>query len=96
MTAMQADFLSLLAGILGILILASATGYVLKLRIAPDGSNATIENLNARILAWWGMVILLALAFLAGRGGVIVLFALVSFAALREFVTLATRRSADH
>lgn len=96
MSGAQTDFLSLLAGILGILILASSVGFVLKQRIAPDGSNATIENLNARILAWWGMVIFLAIAFLAGRGGVILLFAVVSFAALREFVTLATRRSADH
>ena len=96
MTDMHTDFLTLMAGIIGLLIVASGIGYALKQRIAPDGSNATIENLNARILAWWGMTAFLAVAFLAGRGGVILLFAFASFAALREFVTLTDRRRSDH
>lgn len=96
MNEMHADFLTLMAGIIGLLIVASGVGYILKQRFAPDGSNATIENLNARILAWWGMTAFLAVAFLAGRGGVILLFAFASFAALREFVTLTDRRRADH
>lgn len=96
MTDTHADFLTLLAGIIGVLIVASGVGYALKQRVAPDGSNATIENLNARIIAWWGMTAFLAVAFLAGRGGVIALFAFTSFAALREFVTLTTRRASDH
>lgn len=96
MSAMTIDFLMLLGGIVGLLIVASGLGFGLKRAVAPDGSNATIENLNARILAWWGMTGLLAIAFLAGRAGVIVLFALISFAALREFITLTERRAADH
>lgn len=88
--------LTLLAAVGAILILATMIGQVLKRRIAPDGSNPAIENLNARILAWWGMVALLGIAFLAGRAGVIVLFGFCSFAALREFLTLTARRRADH
>jgi phosphatidate cytidylyltransferase len=42
------------------------------------------------------MAILIAVAFLAGRTGVVILFALCSFAALREFVTLTNARRADH
>ena len=42
------------------------------------------------------MVILLAIAFLAGRVGVVLLFAFCSFAALREFMTLTTKTRADH
>ncbi|WP_149142950.1 phosphatidate cytidylyltransferase [Gemmobacter caeruleus] len=86
----------LLAGVAGILIVATIIGEVLRARIAPDGSNPVIENLNARIAAWWGMVVLLALAFLAGRAGVVVLFAVLSFAALREFLTLTSKARADH
>jgi phosphatidate cytidylyltransferase len=56
----------------------------------------TVENLNARINAWWGMVGLTALAFLAGNTGVTVLFAICSFAALREFLTLTNTKVADH
>jgi phosphatidate cytidylyltransferase len=42
------------------------------------------------------MVVLLSIAFLAGRTGVILLFALCSFAALREFLTLTTHSREDH
>lgn len=96
MTEMHADFLTLMAGIIGLLVVASGVGFFLQQRVAPDGSNSTIENLNLRIQAWWGMTAFLAIAFLAGRGGVILLFAMTSFAALREFVTLTDRRKADH
>lgn len=86
----------LLAGVGGILILASIIGEVLRQRLSPGGQNPVIENLNARIAAWWAMVILLAIAFLAGKTGVVLLFALASFAALREFLTLTTYNRADH
>lgn len=42
------------------------------------------------------MVICLALAFIAGKPGVVLPFALCSFAALREFLTLTTHNRADH
>ncbi len=42
------------------------------------------------------MVALIGLAFVFGKAGVIVLFALLSFAALREFITLAPTRRGDH
>jgi phosphatidate cytidylyltransferase len=86
----------LLAGVGGILVLASIIGEVLRHRLSPTGENPVIENLNARITAWWVMVILLAIAFIAGKPGVVVLFALASFAALREFLTLTTHNRADH
>ncbi len=86
----------LLSGVGAILILASITGEVLRLRHSPRGENPVIENLNARIAAWWVMVILLSIAFIAGKAGVVVLFALASFAALREFLTLTTHSRADH
>ncbi|WP_047456837.1 phosphatidate cytidylyltransferase [Rhizobium rhizogenes] len=96
MSAASSDLIHLVFGIFGVLIVASVIGYVLQQRLSPDGSNAAIENLNARIKAWWVMVILIGLAFLAGRAGVILLFAFCSFAALREFITLISTRRADH
>ncbi len=86
----------LLAGVGTILVLASVVGEVLRQRLSPAGENPVVENLNARITAWWVMVILLAIAFLAGKPGVVLLFALCSFAALREFLTLTTHNRADH
>lgn len=96
MSAASADLIHLVLGIFGVLIVASVIGYVLEKRLSPDGSNAAIENLNARIKAWWVMVVLIGIAFVAGRAGVILLFAFCSFAALREFVTLINTKRADH
>ena len=86
----------LLAGVGTILVVASVIGEILRLRLSPAGENPVVENLNARITAWWVMVILLAVAFIAGKAGVVILFALCSFAALREFRTLTTHNRADH
>ena len=96
MSDANSDLLVLVTGIFGVLIFASVVGYGLQLRFSPTGSNASIENLNARIKAWWVMVVLIGLAFVAGRIGVLVLFGFCSFAALREFVTLINTRRADH
>ena len=90
------EFFVLMAGVLAILVVASVVGAVLHFKFNRDGTNATIANLNARIVAWWWMVALLALAVLAGRTGVLVLFAILSFAALREFLTLTEKRRGDH
>lgn len=96
MNAASGDLWTLVLGILAVLVLASAVGYILQQRLSPDGSNASIENLNARIKAWWVMVIFIGIAFLAGRVGVLILFGFCSFAALREFITLTHTRRADH
>ncbi|MEM8731870.1 MAG: phosphatidate cytidylyltransferase [Pseudomonadota bacterium] len=85
-----------MAGVLLILTLASGVGAILDRRYNRDGFNAAIGNLNDRIVSWWVMVALLGLAMLAGRTGVLILFALLSFAALREFLTLTEKRQADH
>ena len=96
MSALHPDLLTLLAVLLAVLGVASAIGYLLQRRLSPDGSNAVIENLNDRIRAWWVMVILMGLALIGGRTGATLLFAVCSFAALREFVTLTDTRRADH
>ncbi len=96
MTAFHSDLLAVIAGIGGVPLLASAVGWVLQRRLSPNGENAAIENLNDRIRAWWIMVIAMSLAFLGGRTGVLLLFLICSFAALREFMTLTNASRADH
>ncbi len=86
----------ILEGVLAALVIASVVGFVLNRRGGDDASRRTIANLNARIKAWWLMVAVLAGALLAGPKPVIILFALVSFAALREFLTLTPTRKPDH
>lgn len=96
MTAYHGDLLTLLGGIGALLVVASVIGYLLQRRFSPDGGNTAIENLNARIQAWWAMVVLMSIAFVGGTAGVVLLFAFCSFAALREFVTLTDTSRADH
>ena len=83
-------------GIFGVLAFASTVGVILKLRLASGGNSSTIENLNSRINAWWVMILLIAAAIWAGKGGVIALFAFVSFQCLREFVSITHTRRGDH
>jgi phosphatidate cytidylyltransferase len=92
----QYQALTLLAAVLGVLGFASIVGFALSQRAAVAGPNPTIENLNARIRAWWVLVALFVGAFALGKGGMIALFAAASFAALREFMTLTRTRRGDH
>lgn len=90
------EFLLLLAGVLGVLILASAIAATLKSRTDPATPNPTVENLVARTKSWWAMVALLSLAMVFGRAGAVILFAILSFSAMREFMTLTAKSRADH
>ncbi|UQY36789.1 phosphatidate cytidylyltransferase [Pseudomonas fulva] len=92
---MDRNTLLLFAGIGGLLLLASLIGWLLKLRAGP-GPHSVIDNLNARINAWWVMVAVIGFAFLFGNTGVVVLFYCVSFYALREFMTLTPTRRSDY
>lgn len=92
----QSHTLLLAAGVIGVLTLASAVGLVLKRTLASGESHATIDNLNARVKAWWLMVAVIGLALLTGKTGVIVLFAFTSFVALREYASIAPTRRGDH
>ncbi|MGE0972400.1 phosphatidate cytidylyltransferase [Klebsiella sp. WOUb02] len=86
------QLLLLLAGLFSLLVIASLIGYLLSLR----KQNETIANLNARIRAWWVMCIISVFAMLIGPIGSVILFALMSFYALRECVTLTPTRRGDH
>ncbi len=83
-------------GVLGVLLLASIIGCLLKQKATSESARATIKNLNARICAWWVMCTIFGIALLSGNTGTTVLFALISFRALREFITLTPTRHGDH
>lgn len=83
-------------GIFSVLIVASAIGAVLKYRLSPDAPHGVVDNLNSRIKAWWFMILLIGAAIWVGKGGIIALFAFISFQSLREFVSLTHTRRGDH
>jgi len=86
----------LFAAIGGVLVFASVVGWLLKRFVAKGAPHGSIDNLNARIRAWWVMVVVVGIALAFGKAGVIVLFGFVSFFALREFITIAYTRRGDH
>lgn len=90
------EMLILLGGIVALLALSSLVGLVLARRVQTESGRAVVDNLNARIRSWWVMTAVFVAALASGGVGSVVLFALISFVALREFVTLTPTRRADH
>jgi phosphatidate cytidylyltransferase len=90
------QMLWIFSGLLGLLLISSIVGLILSRTVRSEGGKATIKNLNARIVAWWKMSGIFALTLLMGPKGSILLFALISFLALREYMTLIRTSPADH
>lgn len=86
----------ILNGVVGGLVAASLIGFVLSRRARSDESKATIKNLNARIRAWWIMIGIFSISFVIGPAGSMLLFALISLLALREYLSLISTARADH
>jgi phosphatidate cytidylyltransferase len=83
---------SLFLGVLGVLLVASAVGFILGRRA---GATEAVSNFNSRTAAWWVMVVAIAVAFFFGKAGVILLFAALSIVALYEYLILTERRQSD-
>ncbi len=95
----QHKFYALIGGVAFLLALASLIGWRLKLRLTAQSSEKQqkiVHNLVSRVNAWWVMVAIFAVAFLAGKTGAILLFAFTSYFALREFMTLTPTKAGDH
>jgi phosphatidate cytidylyltransferase len=89
-------FYWLVGGIVCLLAIASFTGWILRRRAGSEGAIAVIDNLNARVNAWWAMVAIFSIAFMIGTNATLVMFAFISFFALREFITLTPTKVGDH
>ena len=83
----------LFLGLIVTLVIASATAYTLQRKF---GKTSVIENLVARINAWWVMILIIFAAAYMGFHAVIILFFVISFMALREFLSLIYIRRGDH
>jgi len=85
--------------LLGMLLTLSAVTYivyVLRKRRDIGIDSAVIETFRSRIRAWWLLFGMLVGAFLCGHTVTVILFAMISFWALREYITLTPTRPADH
>ena len=86
----------LMLGVVGVLGLATGVGRFLTRQTDARFDAAVIEQFNLRVRAWWLMLSVLAAAFLLGQAATVILFFILSFWALREFITLTPTRVADH
>ena len=86
---------TLLTTMIAILATATVVGHAARWRVGRGRPHPGIDNLVTRIHAWWVLVALVVAGLAAGRTGITLLFAAISFVALREFVVLAPVRAGD-
>src|SRR4051812_17657964 len=85
-----------LAGVVVVLLpVAPAMGKIVQRQPHLGLNAAAIATFNRRVRAWWIICALLAIAFFSPTLTV-ALFGLMSFWALREFITLTPTRPGDH
>jgi phosphatidate cytidylyltransferase len=92
----DATLMWLFGAVLFALIIFNSAGSILKNRRRRETVRSTIDTLNARIRAWWKMCFIFGLSILLGRIGALVVFAAISFLAMREYMTLVPTRRGDH
>ncbi|QDT09458.1 phosphatidate cytidylyltransferase [Stieleria marina] len=93
---LSANTYVLLAVILATLGIASIVGFLLSRRENLGVESPLLRRFNHKLRVWWMMAAILVIGFLMHRIGVVILFGLVSFWALREFITMTPTRRGDH
>jgi phosphatidate cytidylyltransferase len=92
---MAAQDWALAAVVVTLLAVATVVGLVVQRQPHLGLNAAAVSTFNRRVRAWWVICALLAVAFF-NRNLAIALFGLMSFWALREFITLTPTRLGDH
>src|SRR6185503_4666555 len=87
--------------VLGLLAAASIIGRVLRRSADTTLNPAMVKTFRSRVNAWWTMYAILIAGFLVdfvfqSTITTVVLFGLVSFWALREYITMTPTRRGDH
>src|SRR5437868_9991499 len=88
----------LLGSVLGILATSYFVGRELRRQPESTANPAVVRTFNLRVRAWWMMFVILIAGLLLERyvRATVVLFGLISFWALREFITMTPTRRGDH
>lgn len=91
---------ALFIGVFGLLVLVSVTAFLLSLRTPRDDQDEawheSLADFRKLLSTSWLMVVLFWIGWISGDTGATVLFALIAFFALREFITLTPTRRGDH
>ncbi|MFK7736523.1 MAG: phosphatidate cytidylyltransferase [Pirellulaceae bacterium] len=86
----------LLGVVLAALGIASLVARYLTRQSIESVNPALVRRFRQRLAAWWFMCAILVFGLLLNPTGTVVLFGIVSFWALREFITMAPTRRGDH
>ncbi|TFY96371.1 phosphatidate cytidylyltransferase [Ramlibacter humi] len=90
----------LFIAVFGILVLVSVAAFLLTFRGTHDAEDearqAELKDFRQLLSTSWFMVIVFWIGWAMGNTMATVLFALIAFFALREFITLSPTRRADH
>lgn len=87
------QMLWLVGGVVAVLILATV---ITALLIRAKGATPVLMNLRQRVMAWWWMMLVFSLSLAFGRTGVFGFYFVMSFLALREFLTVSPTPQGDH
>ena len=87
---------ALLGAVLVALAIASLIGQWLRNQPSESINPALVRRFRQRLNSWWLMCAILVFGLLLRPIGTVILFGLVSFWALREFITMAPTRRGDH
>jgi phosphatidate cytidylyltransferase len=86
--------------VFGILVIASVTAFLFTFRerhsAADEEKHAELKNFRRLLGTSWFMVVIFWMGWAAGETVATILFALIAFFALREFITLSPTRRGDH
>jgi phosphatidate cytidylyltransferase len=86
--------------VFGILVIISVTAFLLTFREQADAHDeawhAELKNFRKLLGTSWFMVVVFWMAWAMGDTMATLLFALIAFFALREFITLSPTRRGDH
>lgn len=93
---LDAPSMILIFAVLTVLAMLFLVGRMLKRQPESIIEPAIVKTFNRRVTAWLFITAILAIALLLQRSVTIVLFGLVSFWALREFITMTPTRRGDH
>ena len=96
MSVFDNELLILLGVVISLLLLGTIVGQILKASTQDPDKIKTIRNIQARVFSWWIMCACFVVSLLLKSVGTIILFAIVSFLAFREYVTLTPTRRGDH
>jgi len=86
----------LLGSVLGVLLVAYFVGWALRRQPESTANPAVVRTFNNRVRAWLLMYAILIAGLVLGYVATVVLFGLISFWALREFITMTPTRRGDH